>query len=99
LSNAVLHTNITSNSDYAITYASSTGYSSIFCKIDQITSAKPFTYNPSTNLLKLTGSLILNTTGGIVIMKDLPTTEPTASGQLWVSGSAGSNSKFLCIRD
>lgn len=29
----------------------------------------------------------------------LGTGEPTTSGQLWLSGSAGSNSKVLCVRD
>jgi len=57
------------------------------------------TYNPQTNELKLTGSLIVKATGEVVIIKDLPTTEPTASGQLWISGSTGSNSRFLCVRD
>jgi len=28
----------------------------------------------------------------------LPTTEPSIGGQLWLSGSAGSNSKVLCVR-
>lgn len=28
----------------------------------------------------------------------LPTTEPSDSGQLWLSGSAG-NSKYLMVRD
>jgi len=36
---------------------------------------------------------------GKVIMSNLPTSEPTTPGELWLSGSAGSNSKFLCVRD
>ena len=36
---------------------------------------------------------------GRVIMSNLPTSEPTTPGELWLSGSAGSNSKFLCVRD
>jgi hypothetical protein len=47
--------------------------------------------------LTVTGSMSI--TGSSIILKDLPTSEPATSGQLWVSGSAGSNSKFVCIRD
>ena len=36
--------------------------------------------------------------GGIT-METLPTAEPTTTGALWLSGSAGSNSKILCVRD
>tara|TARA_R110000772_G_scaffold1_2_gene5 strand:- start:1045 stop:1518 length:474 start_codon:yes stop_codon:yes gene_type:complete len=36
---------------------------------------------------------------GRVIMSNLPTSQPSTSGELWLSGSAGSNSKFLCVRD
>jgi hypothetical protein len=50
-----------------------------------------FTYNPSTNTFKLVGLTI--------IASSLPTSEPSTSGQLWRSGSAGSNSKILCIRN
>jgi hypothetical protein len=60
---------------------------------------RTLTYNPQTNELKLTGSLIVKATGEIVILKDLPTSEPTISGQLWLSGSVGSNSRILCVRD
>ena len=40
-------------------------------------------------------------TGSAIYIKpsSLPTTEPSDSGQLWLSGSAGSNSKVLCVRD
>ena len=34
-----------------------------------------------------------------VFFYNLPTTEPATSGQLWLSGSAGSNSKVLCVRN
>ena len=57
-----------------------------------------FTYNPQTNDLKLTGSLIVRATGEVVIITGLPNTEPSVTGQLWLSGSAGSNSKILCVR-
>jgi hypothetical protein len=50
-----------------------------------------FTYNPSTNTFKLVGLTI--------IASSLPTSEPATSGQLWLSGSAGSNSKILCVRN
>jgi hypothetical protein len=50
-----------------------------------------FTYNPSTNTFKLVGLTI--------IASSLPTSEPSTSGQLWLSGSAGSNSKILCVRN
>ena len=36
---------------------------------------------------------------GPIAIKNLPTVEPAVSGQLWLSGSAGSNSKVLCVRD
>ena len=42
---------------------------------------------------------LFSLTNVVVISSTLPTSEPTASGQLWVSGSAGSNSKILCIRN
>ena len=29
----------------------------------------------------------------------LPTSEPSTSGQLWLSGSAGANSKLLAVRN
>ena len=49
--------------------------------------------NTTTDALKFTKtSVIINTSS-------LPTTEPSISGQLWLSGSAGSNSKVLCVRD
>lgn len=47
--------------------------------------------------LIITGSL--SVTGSIVSLKGLPTSEPSTSGQLWLSGSAGSNSKVLCVRN
>lgn len=47
--------------------------------------------------LEVTGSL--SVTGSIVSLKGLPTSEPSTSGQLWLSGSAGSNSKVLCVRN
>lgn len=50
-----------------------------------------------TGSLTVTGSMSI--TGSSIILKDLPTSEPATSGQLWVSGSAGSNSKFICIRN
>lgn len=61
-------------------------------------SANVFTYNPSINRLSLTGSLTVSSTGQVVIITGLPTSEPATSGQLWLSGSAG-NSKFLCVRN
>lgn len=57
-----------------------------------------FTYNPFTNRLSLTGSLVISAGSQVVIMTGLPTAEPTSSGQLWLSGST-SNSKFLCVRN
>jgi hypothetical protein len=47
--------------------------------------------------LTVTGSLAV--TGSIVNLNGLPTSEPSTSGQLWLSGSAGSNSKVLCVRN
>jgi hypothetical protein len=47
--------------------------------------------------LIVTGSLAV--TGSAVSLKGLPTSEPAISGQLWLSGSAGSNSKVLCVRN
>jgi hypothetical protein len=47
--------------------------------------------------LIVTGSL--SVTGSVVSLKGLPTSEPSVSGQLWLSGSAGSNSKVLCVRN
>lgn len=44
----------------------------------------------------ITGSLTVN--NGVVVIENLPTTEPATSGQLWLSGSAG-NSKYLMVRD
>jgi hypothetical protein len=58
-----------------------------------------FTYNPNTNILRLTGSLVIDSLFSLVVIANLPTTEPTSSGQLWISGSTGSNSKFLCVRN
>jgi hypothetical protein len=56
------------------------------------------TYNPQQNNLKLTGSLIIRAVGEVVIITGLPNSEPSTSGQLWLSGSAGSNSQVLCVR-
>lgn len=42
---------------------------------------------------------LLLTTGGEYIIESLPTSEPSTSGALWLSGSAGSNSKILCVRN
>jgi hypothetical protein len=59
------------------------------------------TYNPNgaTGTLSLTGSMLINALGSQIILSNLPTSEPSTSGQLWLSGSVGSNSKILCIRD
>lgn len=46
--------------------------------------------------IMVTGSLGVT---GSVLLVGLPTSEPATSGQLWLSGSAGSNSKVLCVRD
>jgi hypothetical protein len=54
-------------------------------------------YNPSTNTLTLSGSLFVS--GSTIKFTGLPTSEPATSGQLWLSGSAGSNSKILCVRN
>jgi hypothetical protein len=42
--------------------------------------------------------LTLFSSTGITVLS-LPTSEPSVSGQLWLSGSAGSNSKILCVRN
>jgi len=42
---------------------------------------------------------MIRATGDEVIIAGLPTTEPSTTGQLWLSGSAGSNSKILCVRN
>ena len=47
----------------------------------------------------LDGNITLDPSSYGIILPGLPITEPTASGQLWVSGSAGSNSKVLCVRN
>jgi hypothetical protein len=47
----------------------------------------------------LDGNITLDPSSYGIILSGLPITEPTSSGQLWVSGSAGSNSKVLCIRN
>lgn len=47
----------------------------------------------------LDGNITLDPSSYGIILSGLPITEPTTSGQLWVSGSAGSNSKVLCVRN
>jgi hypothetical protein len=46
-----------------------------------------------------TEALRFQKTSVIINTSLLPTTEPATSGQMWLSGSAGSNSKVLCVRD
>lgn len=55
-------------------------------------------YSPGqTGSLRVNGNTTMQ--NGIIIMTGLPTSEPATSGQLWLSGSAGSNSKILCVRN
>jgi hypothetical protein len=61
-SNNILHADLNSNGDYAITFTSGIGYATVLCRLNQATGLSPFTYNPSTSLLKITGSIIA--TGG-----------------------------------
>ena len=53
--------------------------------------------SPLIQTVIISGSFFV--TGSSIILKELPTSEPATSGQLWVSGSAGSNSKLLCVRN
>lgn len=55
--------------------------------------------NQGTLLLYGYEGVDIYTGNGVVLIESLPTTEPATSGQLWLSGSAGSNSKILCVRD
>jgi len=48
------------------------------------------------------GAASLHVSGGIaastdIIFENLPTTKPTVSGSLWLSGSAGNSSKYLVV--
>ena len=47
----------------------------------------------------LDGNITLDPSSYGIILSGLPIIEPATSGQLWVSGSAGSNSKVLCVRN
>lgn len=46
-----------------------------------------------------TEALRFQKTSVIINTSLLPTTEPSTPGQMWLSGSAGSNSKVLCVRN
>tara|TARA_R110000796_G_scaffold87924_1_gene189351 strand:+ start:603 stop:875 length:273 start_codon:yes stop_codon:yes gene_type:complete len=53
--------------------------------------------------LTITGSILVSGSensifDGPIVINNLPTAEPTTSGQLWLSGSF-SNSKYLMVRD
>lgn len=58
-------------------------------------------HNNSKISFNIDGSNKVQFTSGSVIIDTslLDTVEPSTSGQLWLSGSAGSNSKVLCVRD
>ena len=63
-----------------------------------------FTGSHSINCdLTITGSILVSGSensifDGPIVINNLPTAEPTTSGQLWLSGSF-SNSKYLMVRD
>jgi hypothetical protein len=46
----------------------------------------------------LDGNMTLTAGSYGIILDQLPTSEPSTSGQLWLSGSAGASSKVLCVK-
>ena len=54
-------------------------------------------------IVSITGTIYLQaatsiTISGSTFLQGLPTSEPANAGQLWLSGSTGVSSKFLCVR-
>jgi len=48
----------------------------------------------------ISASLVVSSSAGIdtsIIFENLPTTKPTVTGSLWLSGSAGNSSKYLVV--
>ena len=52
-----------------------------------------------TGSIIITGSLLVSSSANTVIMSSLPTSQPTVTGSLWLSGSADAhpNSAYLMV--